>query len=294
MDRSDNRARSQAVGMPGRISALRRPMPAASVNGTTLYYEEQGTGTPLLFVHGMCADARVWSDQQARLAPRFRVIAYDRRGHTRSPLGQIDQRSVELHADDAAGLIENLRIAPCVLIGSSGGARVVLDVVRRYPHLLAGAVMSEPPVFGLYPEGAGAVLDELKPLIGQAMETGGPRAAVGAFFEYLCPGLWRTLPEQVRDRYRDNSAELFGDLGMPQYQVSRDDLARIDRPCLVISGSESHPTLQRIARIIAGAIPGCRFVELSGSGHVTYYERPAEFAAAVTSFAEGVTGVNAT
>lgn len=70
-------------------------MSTVSVNGTDLYYEEQGQGAPLLFIHGMCGDASVWADQMARLGPRYRVIAYDRRGHTRSPLGESKQRSVQ-------------------------------------------------------------------------------------------------------------------------------------------------------------------------------------------------------
>jgi 3-oxoadipate enol-lactonase len=263
-------------------------MSTVAVNGTTLHYEAAGDGVPILFIHGMCGNAGVWADQVARLSPRFRCIAYDRRGHTRSPLGQITTRTVELHADDAATLIRELHLAPCLLVGSSGGARVGVDVVRRYPELLRGAVLSEPPLFALDREAAASFMTEIRPKVEGAVATGGARAAVDAFFEAVCPGLWRTLPEAVRDRYRDNERELFGDLRMPPYNVSREDLAQIHCSCLVISGSESHPMLRRIAQILAGAIPGCRSVELIGSGHVTYYERPAEFAAAVRSFADSV------
>jgi len=195
---------------------------------------------------------------------------------------------VELHGDDAAGLIETLGIAPCILVSSSGGARIAFDVVRRYPRLVTGAVLSEPPLFALDREGSEAFVAQLRPAIDQAMAKGGPRAAVDAFFDFVCPGLWRMLPEERRDDYRANATELFGDLGMPLYRVSREDLGRIDRPCLVIAGSESHPTLRHIAQILASAIPDCQFVELAGSGHVTYYERPAEFAAAVTAFTESL------
>jgi pimeloyl-ACP methyl ester carboxylesterase len=264
-------------------------MPTAAVNGTTLYYEAAGDGPPLIFIHGMCGNAGVWADQVARLSPRFRCIAYDRRGHTRSALGQIATRSVELHADDAAALIRELALAPCLLVGSSGGARVGVDVVRRYPDLIRGAVLSEPPLFALDPEGAAAFMDEVKPKIEKAVAMAGTRAAVDAFFEAVCPGLWRTLPDAARNRYRDNERELFGDLQMPPYKVSREDLARIHRPCVVITGSESPPALRRIVQILADTIPGCRAVELKGSGHVTYHERPAEFAAAVGSFADTLT-----
>src|SRR6476620_8324653 len=98
-------------------------MSTIRINGTDLYYEETGSGPGLLFVHGMCGNAGAWQDQTRRLRSRFRCVAYDRRGHSRSPLGQIERRTVELHADDAAELIRALHLAPCLLVGSSGGAR---------------------------------------------------------------------------------------------------------------------------------------------------------------------------
>ncbi len=260
-------------------------MPAVPVNGTELYYEHAGAGHNLLFIHGMCGHAGVWQDQVRRLSPRFRCTAYDRRGHTRSPLGEITERTVELHADDAAGLIRALDLAPCLLVASSGGARVGLDVVRRYPELLSGAVLSEPPVFALDPEGAQAMIAELKPTIGQAMDAGGPRAAVDAFFEYMCPGLWKTLDEPRKDTYRDNHPELLGDLQMPPYQITREDLNVIQVRCCIIRGAESLPVLRNIAAILAQEIPRALFVEFQGSGHVTYAEQPERFAQTVEDFA---------
>ena len=259
------------------------------VNGTRLYYEAAGDGPPLLFIHGMCGDAGVWADQVRRLSPRFRCVAYDRRGHSRRPLGRVAQRTVELHADDAAGLITALGLAPCIVVGSSGGARVATDVIRRYPHLVRGAVLSEPPLLALDPEAGESFVAQMKPAIEAAMARGGPRAAVDAFFAFVCPGLWRALPEARRDvPYRANAAELLGDLTMPPYQISPADLARIRVPCLIVRGEESAPALRAIAGILADAIPGARLVELAGSGHVTYFEKPAEFAAAVAAFAEQV------
>lgn len=260
-----------------------------SVNGTTLHYDEAGDGQPVLFIHGMCGDASVWADQMRRLSSGFRCVAYDRRGHSRSPLGQIEQRTVELHADDAAQLIMELGLAPCMVVGSSGGARIALDVVRRYPHLVKGAVLSEPPALALAPDGGKSFVGQVRPAVEAAVARGGPRAAVDAFFEIICPGLWRALPEERRDvPYRANAAELFGDLSMPPYQIALADLARIGVPCLMMRGSESDPTLRTITGILAEQIPGARLIELEGSGHVTYFEKPAEFADAVSSFAAQV------
>lgn len=87
-----------------------------------------------------------------------------------------------------------------------------------------------------------------------------------------------------RDVYRDNATELLGDLTMPPYQVTREDLAQVHVPCLIMRGSESHPLFRSVAGILAESIPSARLVELEGSGHVTYFKRPDEFAAAVAGF----------
>ena len=262
-------------------------MPSVSLNGADLYYEAHGAGPPVLFVHGMCGNANVWDDQAARLAGRFRCLTYDRRGHSRSSLGAVQQRTVGLHGDDAAALIRALGLAPCLLVGSSGGARVALDVVRRYPELLRGAVLSEPPLFALDPAGGARFQAELRPALEQALAAGGPRAAVDVFFEHVCPGLWRMLDEERREGYRANAGELLPDLQMPPYQVGRDDLARVRVPCLVLKGDRSHPVLMRIADRLAEALPGAELVTVRGCGHVTYAEQPAAFAAAVRAFAAG-------
>ncbi len=259
-------------------------MAKLKINGAELYFEELGAGRPLLFVHGMCGNANVWDDQRTRLSNKFHCIAYDRRGHTRSSLGDITRRTVETHADDAAMLIKALNLAPCVIVGSSGGARVALDVVRRYPQLVARAVLSEPPIATMAPASFAEFMTLVKPRVQEAMERVGQRAAVDAFFELVCPGLWRRLDDEHREPYRANHRELFGDLQMPPYDLSANDLRSVSVPCLIISGDQSHPFLRTAAAAIAASIPGAKLLELKGCGHVTYAECPEEFAAAVRDF----------
>jgi pimeloyl-ACP methyl ester carboxylesterase len=252
-------------------------------NGTTLYTEQDGDGPSLVFVHGMCGDARVWEDQVTRLRDRYRCTTYDRRGHTRSPRTEVVE-SVELHADDLASLITTLDLAPTIVVGSSGGGRVALDLIRRYPQLVRGAVLSEPAAGALAPEAFAAMVDSVKQRLQAAAETGGPRAAVDAFFEAICPGLWAGIDESRKDRYRHNAPMLFADLGMATYEITRQDIERIAVPSLVIAGTHSHPALREAAHNLARWLPDARYLELE-CGHVTYAEQPADFAHAVSTFA---------
>jgi 3-oxoadipate enol-lactonase len=258
-------------------------MPIIEIRDTTLYYESTGDGTPLLFIHGMCGDADVWRGQVRRLADRFRCITYDRRGHSRSAIGD-EPESVPTHAEDAAALITALGVRP-IVVGSSGGARIAMELARRHPDVLAGAVFSEPPLSSLDQSAGDALMAAVGAAVGPAAANKGPRAAVDAFFALICPGLWSGLDETAKDRYRANAHTMLAELSAPRYNLNVEDLSAIAVPALVIAGTTSHPALLSIARILARSLPNVRFVELPGSGHVTYAERPDEFARAVAAFA---------
>lgn len=264
-------------------------MATVPVRDTTLYYEWSGAGPELLFIHGMCGHAGVWNGQVQRLADRFTCITYDRRGHSRSA-SPTQRESVATHAADAAALIEALRLDRPVLVGSSGGARIAVELARTRPQLLSGGVFSEPPLFSLEPAAGRAVQAEIAAVVRPAAEAGGPRAAVDAFFAVVCPGLWSALDEPARDRYRANGHMLLAEFAGEPYDLDPTDVATIDLPALVISGTDSHPALQAIAATLASALPDARFVQLAGSGHVTYAERPDQFASAVREFVADLAG----
>ena len=252
------------------------------VEGTELFVREAGSGPAILFVHGMCGDADAWTDQQDRLSDRFRCVAYDRRGHTRSPFGD-GVRTVEAHADDAAALIRVLDLAPVLVVGSSGGARIGVDVTRRYPELLRGAVLSEPAMIPLADDGGAGFVAQIRPRV-EAAAT--PEAVVDAFFELVDPRLWAALPEGRKDAYRANHVELFGDLQMPPYAPTDEALAAIDVPIRLLLGADSEPIFAEIVAHVARANPAAEVVVLDGATHATYASAPEAFADAVASFAE--------
>jgi 3-oxoadipate enol-lactonase len=259
-------------------------MPTIDVNNTTLYYERTGQGPAMLFVHGMCGDAEVWADQARRFSNDCTCVRYDRRGHTRSRRGDAPINDA-LHADDAAALIDALGLAPCLLVGSSGGAAIGVEVAMRHGHLLRGAVFSEPSLFCLDPPAGQALLRELAPHLDEAITDGGPVAAVDAFFSFVCLGLWSIIDEGRKDRYRANADIGLTDLRSPSLDATAADLAAVTTPALVLTGDRSHPSLRALAHRLAAALPDARFVELEECGHVTYAEQPDAFARAVSVFA---------
>jgi pimeloyl-ACP methyl ester carboxylesterase len=124
--------------------------------GCSFYYEENSEGPPILLIPPSGATASTWGALPADLAGAGRVIAYDRRGYTRSG-GEVVRSAAE-HARDAAALLEALEARPAVAVGTSAGATIALDLAVRRPDLVRAVVVHEAAWRALrHPAGSGLV-----------------------------------------------------------------------------------------------------------------------------------------
>ncbi len=123
-------------------------MPLADADGARLFYEREGAGEPLVLVHGSWVDARVWDAVVPLLSRSLDVVAYDRRGHSRSscPPGQ---GSIRDDVADTAGLIECLGLGPAHVAGTSWGGTIALRLAPARPDLVRSVSAHEPPLFDL-------------------------------------------------------------------------------------------------------------------------------------------------
>jgi pimeloyl-ACP methyl ester carboxylesterase len=103
------------------------------LDGCDLYYEEVGEGVPILLIHPSGATASTWGSATEELARIGRVITYDRRGYARS--GGEPARSMSTHTADAAAILESLRAPPAIVVGTSAGAAIAVDLAVRRPDL---------------------------------------------------------------------------------------------------------------------------------------------------------------
>ena len=114
--------------------------------GATIYYEVQGSGPVLLMIPGGAADAGIFAGLARCLADRYTVVAYDPRGNSRSTFeGPPEEQQLDVHADDAARLIEALGGEPAFVLGSSGGGQIGLNLAARHPERVRVLVAHEPP-----------------------------------------------------------------------------------------------------------------------------------------------------
>src|SRR4051794_29903296 len=123
--------------MSARREAVQSQQGFADVNETQLYYEVAGAGDPLVFVHGHTLDTRMWDDQFALFAERYRVLRYDLRGYGRSASPPDRPYS---HSDDLMALLTRFDMAPATLVGLSLGGLVVVDFAVTYPDAIRALV----------------------------------------------------------------------------------------------------------------------------------------------------------
>jgi pimeloyl-ACP methyl ester carboxylesterase len=111
-------------------------------DGSSLYYQESGQGDALLLIHGTQPDSDVWRGCVDTLSQQYHVIAYDRRGFSRSP--HAPEKDYKQHARDAAELIKQLELGRTIVLGWSWGGIVALELAAAYPELVKQLILVEP------------------------------------------------------------------------------------------------------------------------------------------------------
>jgi esterase len=251
-----------------------------TVNGVRLYYEQRGTGAPILCLHGAGSSAQLWAPALPELARLGRAIAYDRRGYSRSERPDpFFATSVAQHTDDAAALLDALGATPAVLIGRSYGGQIAIDLALRYPRHVHALVLLEGVPEALDPEGEQWV----RGLIERALAAGerDPAEAVEVVFkQVLGDEGWAGLPEDARGVFIGNGPAILADLrGEDLFEAACDPnaFASIDKPTLLVTAADSPPAFRRANGKAAAAIKGSRTVLVDG-GHIVNPADPAVLA----------------
>jgi len=180
---------------------------------TRLYHEEAGDGVPILLIHPAGSTASTWGAAADQLAEIGRVISYDRRGYARS--GGARVRSPSVHTADAAAILESLGAAPAVVVGTSAGAAIAVDLAVRYPDRVRAVVAHEFPWrYTRHLPGA-AQLTALVKTGSYALVGRTARAAetlLRSAYAYRDGGsAWDAFPEAWRRVARENAAATLAD-----------------------------------------------------------------------------------
>lgn len=259
----------------------RHSMGSVRSGGCGLYYEEMGEGVPILLIHPAGATASTWGSATAELARIGRVITYDRRGYARS--GGEPVRVVPTHTYDAAAVLERLRTSPAVVVGTSAGATIAVDLAVRRPDLVQTAIAHEFPWRFTHHLPTASQVKALATLGSLALRGRYGDAAevlLRAAYTYRDGGTaWDAFPEEWRRAGRENARAALADFrnSIVTYP-SASDLATVEVPVVCTYGARSPDGMVRLVRSLAAAIPSARTQQIEGAGHAAAFDAPSNFA----------------
>lgn len=280
-------------------------MPTADVNGTSLEYLENGTGEPVVFVHGGLGDHRIWQLQRETFGGDYRAISYSRRYHwPNAPIPPDADYAMAEQVDDLQAFLTGLGAAPAHLVGNSYGALLCLLLAIREPGLIRSLTLLEPPILALYVSFPPKLV-ELLTLATRHFHTAAALFQFGAkgigpataAFErddleegmrlfvtaVLGPGGPQLMTEERLAQARDNLfKEQFTRADFSPLDAQ--DVRRITTPTLLLSGKNSPPFLRLLTDRLHEHMPHAERVDVPNASHDAHIANPSVVNGAILSF----------
>jgi 3-oxoadipate enol-lactonase len=266
-------------------------------DGVRLHVAEEGSGEPLVLLHGHSLDLTVWDAQApAWAAAGWRVIRYDQRGHGRSASPPCGYRWGD-HAGDLAELLRARGAAPAHLVGLSKGGGIAVELALRAPELVRSLVLVGPllPDYPLSPE----LVDSFRRFARAIRADGVARAVREAWLGHPLIASAAAHPEvgarlvAMVERFPAGEylATVRDEPDRAWTAVER--LSEIAAPTTVIGGELDVPDFVAMARLAAERIPGARLEVVPGCGHLVPVERAGETASLVLAHLARAAGASA-
>lgn len=262
-------------------------MPELNSNGVHLYYEDSGSGLPLLLSHSWFCNGQQWPQVPDLVAAGYRVLNLDNRGHSRS--GPYTQRySLWEMSEDLIAVLDHAGIDSAVLVGLSVGGFCSIRTVLRHPERVRGLILADTDA------GTAALSGKLKAalLTPVARTRWGKPIAIKAVVDVLFGQTSRQERPGLVQEWRRTFLEqdVVSMLTMLRSFLDRGDLSsrlgEIAVPTLVIVGDEDvDPGVLASARI-AARVPNARFEVVPAAGHLCAIEQPRVFGERLLDFLE--------
>jgi len=271
-------------------------MPYATTNdGVRLYYEEAGSGQPIVFVHEFAGDHRSWEPQMRFFSRHFHCVSFAARGYPPSDVPPADQYSQARARDDIIAILDHLQFDRAHVVGLSMGGFATLHVGIGYPRrarslVVAGCGYGAEPdqkaKFIAECEGAAAAIER------DGMAKAAEKYAIGPTrvqFQTKDPRGWAEFAAQLREHSTEGSARTMRGVQMrrPSLWELIDDMRRIEVPTLIVTGDEDEPCLEP-ALLMKRNIPTAGLVVLPRAGHTLNLEDQDAFNRAVLEFISAV------
>lgn len=259
-------------------------MPTAHVNGVDLYYEASGTGVPFVLAHGYCTSINLWRHQIPLLAQRYRVIAYDARGHGLSsgPAGK-EHYTLEHLVSDMHALLQHLGIPQAYIAGHSMGGATTAGFAARHPAMVRAAIICNIDA-GQQPgdpTADAAAAETRRRGLALVREHGMADLARQQIAEKTVPRfILESEEEQLRFITRYAHQPLLGYLSVGEALPWRDAWLTaaaqgLRMPVAIVAGTDD--VLYRGAEILHQKLPQSHFVAIQDAPHDSMNARPEAF-----------------
>lgn len=265
-------------------------MPRVKINDVEINYEVNGTGEPLVLIHGLGGSLKMWVRQIPAFSKHFRTIAYDCRGHGDSEKSK-EQYSMKDLADDLKGLLDKLEVEKAHILGLSMGTIIAqvfaINYQSRIKTLILAGVASAPTYYREERTPAIEAIermftDAMKPRenfdVNEFMLTLARYAFSEGISEELLNPLAITMGQMIDEEALFTALNAMGTLDFA------DQLQKINVPTLIINGDQDMLTPLSGARATHRLIPNLELVVIRGGSHCAFIENAEEFNAAVLKF----------
>lgn len=258
-----------------------------------IYYRtntfEPGRRT-LVFVHGVSGSSSAWRRYEARFSPHYNIVSYDLRGHGKSrKYAHFRDYAVDHFVDDLRALLDALRIERGTLIAHSFATLLVLELLRRHPERVEGAVL----ISAAFDVGRTRRAQLLRAILAPValMDHLPFRPGPGAHIDYARfpqSGDWN-LRRMAAD-IGNTTWRVYLYCSRQIYGVHADTVLRsIGVPVLLVHGQRDSVFPVEDARFMATQIPNARLVVFSEADHIIVVNHPERLGAAIQQFLEPAT-----
>ncbi len=249
-------------------------MPMAAVGDVDLSYDEHGQGPPVVLIHGLAGDRSAWQAQIERLAPNYRVIAFDNRGAGRSSAPDYPYTTRHF-ADDTVGLLDALGITePAHIIGRSMGGAVAQEIALGYPDRLRSMIITAS--FGKLDRYGYQILES----INEVVKAQGYAAAAKIQSLFFFPPVYfnehREQMEAFQAALADTDRPIHGYTNSTHACLAHDALDRLPEvraPTLVLAGGQDVLCAADASRQIAELVPGAELKVYEDASHFFLIQR---------------------
>lgn len=266
-------------------------MSTAVVGGIRVHFEEYGSGEPVLLIMGAGARGGLWRTHQvpALTAAGYRAIIFDNRGVPPTDAGT-EKFTLNDMVADTAGLIEQLGIGPCRVVGFSLGGMILQELMLTRPDLVTRAVMMATRGRS---DALRVAMTEAEAELRECGITLPPKYAAWVHAtQYLSPHT-RDNERLIRDwlevfgiSSKDTSLS-YAHQGLEMIGNRLEEYRKITSPCLVIGFQDDVVAPPFFGREIAAHIPACEYAEVADCGHYGYLEQAEEVNSLIIDFFRG-------